>query len=416
MAVAVRGAPLDDWIAEAVRLNPEVAAARARWQATRFAPAQAGGLDDPMFGVDFERNDSTDFDDYETAEWMLSQRLPWFGQRRAGAVSAEKTSEAAGFLYLEQIRATRANVIEAAWSLWLRQQEIELNRDHIRLVEGIEASARARYESGEGSQADVLRAAIELGRLTNQLAALEVSRQVSQTSLNNLLNAEVTTPRQVAELPLPIADLRPPDDYLRRARDFCCVLLSFARMVEAAESDVRAVQLESRPGFELRVEARQFEGDSSIVEYDTGVFMNLPWLWRGKYQAQIAEARERVELARSELEQEINMTLQETHENYRAADEALRALRLYEGSILPESEQLVRVTDAEYQSGRSTFLELIDAERAWVDARLSRHRAQADLGQALARLDQITGPYLEPELATGIVSETNNQSAVEQTP
>jgi cobalt-zinc-cadmium efflux system outer membrane protein len=401
-----RAADVSALMAEAMEQNPELAAARSRWERARQQAPQARSLEDPLIGANVERSGTRDFSDYTDIEWSASQRIPWFGKRGAAIRAAEWEAEAAGFRYLETLRQVRADVITAAWELWRIQQALAVNAEQTDLLRRFEAVARARYESGDGAQRDILRAGIELSRMTNETDTLRRELLVAQTALNKALGAPAETSRRPGELdPLPALE-DSVEPYLRRARDFCCVLISFDRLVKARRADLRTARLASAPDIEFRVEARQFDGGHSIEEYDTGVFLNFPWLWRGKYRGQVRAAEAALAEAEAELRTEINMTEFEAHEWYTRAEKAIRDLALLEQEVIPPSGQLVEATQAEYQTGRASFFELLDAQRALLDARRESYEARAHAGSALARLDQITGPYGEPEIATGLVTAT----------
>lgn len=398
---------LDALVDRALAANQMLHAAQRKWEAAAARVQAERSLPDPMIGADVER-DHTRFGDYMDVEYMVSQALPWFGQRSARAGAAAWKAEAEGYRYLEQIRTVRADTQAAAWDLWLADRAIEVQETSARLMRDFLEGAQARYVAGSAMQADVLRAQIELDRMTNELASLRAERAVAQSALNTLLNEAPTTERAVADPPPPGPLEQALDHHLRRARDFCCLLLSFEREVKAARTQVRAAKLERTPMLELRVEGRQFEGRSGIDEYDTGVFLNVPWLWRGKYGAMIREAGAMLAMAEADLQNEINMTEQDVHESFTQSQNAWRTFALYEHSVVPQSRQLVEVTLAAYQTGGASFLELAEARQQLQQALLTRHRALADHAKAVAKLDQITGPYGEAELATGLVTVDNN--------
>jgi outer membrane protein TolC len=395
--------PLEQWIEAALKENPGLVAAQKKWEAARAKVPQARSLPDPMFGVDVER-DSTRFNSYMNTEWMLSQKLPWPGKLSAKGKVAALDAEVIGFHYLEQMRQVKAQVISAYWDLWLAQRAVALTTENRGLMEQFEKIARVRYESGKGMQPDVLRAQVELATMGNELVTMEREVPVMRHALNTLLNAEPDTVR-AADKPVFLPPLTQTLEQMQaQARQYCCILMSFIRAKQARDAGIRVAKLENKPEFEVRVEARQFEGRSGIQEYDTGVFINIPWLWRGKYKGMVNEARAEMEMADAELQAEINMTMLEIKETYTKADAALRLMALYEKDLLPKAKQLIEATRAAYETGTVTFLELVEAQKAWRDAQLAYYRAMADHGKSRAKLDATTAPWGEREFATGLVT------------
>lgn len=395
---------LDAWVNTALDNNPELAAARKKWDAAKQKVPQARSLEDPMIGVDVERMDTTRFDTFTANEWMISQTLPWFGKRGARASVAQLEAEVVGFQYLELMRAIRARMINAYWQLWLAQKSVEVTAENKAFMEQFERIARARYETGKAMLPDLLRAQVELAKMSNELITMEREVPVAQNAVNALLNTPPGTPRR-ADVPIFIPPLTLSLEQMQeQARKYCCILISFLRAAEAKEAGVRVARLESAPDFQFRVEARQFNGRSGIQEYDTGVFINFPWLWRGKYRAMLNEARAEKDMAEAELQNEINKTMLDVKELHTAADASLRLMNLYETTVLPKARQLVESTRAGYETGSATFLELVEAQRALRDAQLDHYRAMAAHGRARANLDQIIAPWGEREFATGLVT------------
>ena len=399
---ATRAETLEDWIATALAKNPELAAAKQKWEAAKQKVPQARALEDPMIGVDVER-DSTRFNSYADAEWMLSQKVPWFGKRAAKASVAQLEAEVTGFQYLELVRSLRGQVIAAQWDLWLAQRTATLMAENRQLMEQLAQTARARYEAGQGMQADALRADMELAKMANEVTTMEREVEVAQAAVNKLLAADPATPRRVEFSPtVPVLELKLAD-LQAQARQYCCILMSFLRAVQAREAGVRVAKLENAPDFEFRVEARQLNGRSGIQEYDTGVAINFPWLWRGKYRALQQEAKADLAMAQAEFDNEVNMTMLEIKELYTRVESATRLVKVYEDKLLPQARQLIETTRAAYEAGNATFLELIEAQKLWRDAQLDHERARAAAGKAHAKLDAIAAPWGEFEISSGLI-------------
>lgn len=403
-ASAVAEDNLDTWIAQAWKSNPEIAAAREKWNGARERIARARAIDDPMVGADFERSDTTHFDTFTDIEWMVSQKVPWLGKLGARSNAAALEAQAVGFRYLEAGRDVIARVRIAYWNLWLTRRQIEVSRSNQTLLEQVESVARARYEAGSGTQADVLRAQVERARLKNELISLEQEAVVAQASLNRLLNEPLTTPR-VADKPIPLPPLtRSLEELQEAARQYCCVLMAAQRQLEAKEAAVKVAKLEYAPDIEFRVEARQLNGKNGIQEYDTGVFLNFPWLWQGKYRAGVREARAGVHAAQAEFDNELSMTLLDIKEDYTKSEAGMRLVEQYEKTILPQAQLLVESTRASYEAGKATFLEWMDALRGQREFQIEADRARAQYGKDFARLEQNIEPWTPREIATGLVS------------
>jgi outer membrane protein TolC len=209
--------PLAPLIDEALRANAKLHAYEQQWRAAQRRVEAAQGLEDPMIGADIERA-STRLDDYRVVEYTASQRLPAWGLRRARVEAARLRAEAAAFRFLEAGRDLRADVVEAAWNLWLANRRLETIRKTAELLADLTQSVRARYEAGQAMSADLIRAQMEQVRMTNEAARLRRERDAALAALNAKLNAAPDAPRDVAALQPPDALPFSREQYLARAR------------------------------------------------------------------------------------------------------------------------------------------------------------------------------------------------------
>ena len=68
---------------------------------------------------------------------------------------------------------------------------------------------------------------------------------------------------------------------------------------------------------------------------------------------------------------------------------------LYHNSVLPQAEQALRVAQAGYQAGRTSFSDLLDAWRTVLTFRLEHYQHSADYLIALAQLERACGVNLQ---------------------
>ncbi len=401
---SVAGDTLSHWLERAVEHNPEVVEARARWEAAQTRTGAARSLDDPMVGVYFMRMNATGLDDYDETEFMVSQRIPWFGKRRARTDAASLQADAEGFRYLDSMRQARARTIQAYWDLWLAQRALEINEENRQLLSSYEQIASARYESGVGLQADLLKAQVALAEIENEYETLQATFSVAQAAVNRLLHQPADTAHAVS------ADPDPPvlgwtlDEAYQAARTYSARLASSLLEKEARKAEVREARLLYAPDIELRVAARQQRG-RSINEYDTGIAINVPWLWRGKYREGVNEARREQDRAEATYQAERDRLYFEVKEAYVKASSAWRALQLYADTILPRTRQLLEAVRAAYQNGETDFLNLIDAQRQWTAATLAEAQTRAAYARYMADLSARLEPWREYEYETGLVTE-----------
>jgi outer membrane protein TolC len=66
-------------------------------------------------------------------------------------------------------------------------------------------------------------------------------------------------------------------------------------------------------------------------------------------------------------------------------------LATYTRDIVPRTRQSLESARSRYTTGRTAFIDLLDATRSFLDAALKREQAHRDLGRALADLADAVG-------------------------
>src|SRR5512138_1462401 len=169
-------------IEESLAARPELVQSAQRARAERARVPQAGALPDPVvtLGLQNDGFGPIQIGKMESSYYqlMLSQGLPWPGKRALRTDLARLGAEQADAA-LERVRLTTEADVRRGYL------ELLLVRDRAALLDQLEAIwqksagiARARYESGEGAQSDVLRAQLELNRLKQRRFALRSDERV----------------------------------------------------------------------------------------------------------------------------------------------------------------------------------------------------------------------------------------------
>lgn len=78
-----------------------------------------------------------------------------------------------------------------------------------------------------------------------------------------------------------------------------------------------------------------------------------------------------------------------------ALRDAERQAELFESRIVPAADRIVAITRQSYAAGGAAYLDMIDAERALLDARLVIAEARAMREKRLAELEALMGTDVE---------------------
>lgn len=372
--------------AEVLAVNPGLKAARSRWEAMKQRIPQARAWQDLEAGMDAEEGG-------DRTEWMLMQAIPLSGKnRRAERITrAEASALLAEVERLELELTTRARV--AAVKLANGYEQLEINRRNIELLSQLVVTARAHYEGGKGMLADVL--SLETEKAKFQEMRFDIDREISEA--NSELNLLLNRPAQ-GELPPPPGLVFTPADFnLLELQKLALTHRPDLRAAEyritAADETVDLAKREWIPDPKIRSEIHHIIGGpgSGMVSYDTGIFITIPWLNKGKYQAKISEARLNASGARSELEALQTETLRHVRDQLKKVETFHHHTVLFESRLLPLAKQTLTAVRADYEAGRSTLTAVLMAARELQEIEATYWHHLADHQMALAELTPMLG-------------------------
>ena len=169
-------------------------------------------------------------------------------------------------------------------------------------------------------------------------------------------------------------------------------LLGAEQRIEAAQARYKLARREWIPDPELRIEARQFQvAAKGLSEFDTGLFFNLPWLNRSKYQAAILEARKNLESARHDLDAVRTETLGLVRDQLKKTETLQNHYELFRDRIVPLAEQTLQATQIAYTDDQANVFELLKAQRTFQEVESLFQGHLADYLTAIAELERIIG-------------------------
>lgn len=387
---------LDELVAEARRQNPELLAARDRALAMASVPAQVSALDDPTLSYEaWNIPESLRIDRADNNIFRITQKLPFPGKRRlAGDVAAhaaEKEAHDASAVELEVVAAVKS----AYATLWEAHERRAIRTREQELAQRFARIAEQRYASGGATQADVLRAQVELGHVANDLALEPLAIASAEADLNTLLgrrpDAPLAPPARPAPPRLDLTAAALAERALANRPDLAAQQSAIAREESAEELAHRGYY----PDFEVSV--GRFVNYGQNDGFGAMASVTLPFANLAKYDAGVAEARARVSSARAEQKRLEDRVRREVQQTYLKARAALLRYELLVGTHVPQADEALRVAEGGYASGSLGFLDLVDSLRRLESVHLEHAAAEADFARASAELERVVGE----ELAAG---------------
>jgi len=249
----------------------------------------------------------------------------------------------------------------------------------------------------------VLRAQVEVARMTQEITSMRAMRDALAARLNALLDQPLKTPVFSPTLPRYPDSLPPLDSLQAVALAERPILQAGASDVEAAEQAARLAHREIWPDLQLGVEYGQRPEDGGtdrMISFTFGV--SVP-LFAGRRQLPMRREADAMQLmASADLEVMRAETSGRLGELYAEAGRARSLAGLYRATIIPQADATLASALSAYRVGSVDFMTLLDNQmnvnRYWQDL----FRLQADEGKAIAEMEMLLGqPLFDPQTTVG---------------
>ncbi len=386
---------LPDLIRQALERNPEIAAVRKQQEAATQRIAQARSLDDPTLSVQWwNAPESFNLGRAENTIIGLSQKFPFPGKLALKEGVASRSADMTEQAVRAKERDLIARVKQAYFDLFLAHKAIQIHHEQMDLLVQFVEIATAKFRVGKGSQVDVLKAQVELSSLHQQLPVLEQRRDTAQAKLNELMDRDPHFPLAPPHAPREARFDRDLVDLYNAAVAARPELKAAGLAVQRNEQSHALARREYYP--DINVDVQRWQNFQANNGFGAVLSINLPFaFWtKPKYDAAVQEAAAGVAAARADLHSLENLTRFQIRDLLAKVRASWEVALLYRTTVLPQAEQGVAAARAGYRAGKTSFLDLIEADRAWRGFQLEYHRALVDREQRLAELEQVIGADL----------------------
>jgi outer membrane protein TolC len=291
-----------------------------------------------------------------------------------------------------RFRAAKFDLQRRVLSAWaeyaLQAERVSIARERQDLARLAFDTSKARVRAG-GAQQDQLRADVSLQSAEDSLKSAEAELAARRAMLNGMLAREANAPL-AAPSPMPPPRPIPVDDaaLLATAVEQSPELEALVRQVEGRADALELARMQWLPDINPTFE---FTGS---VSQAIGAAVMLPTTIK-EIEGGIKEADAMLRGAEAVLRQAGRDRAASFVATLVTLRNAERQSALFEASILPAAERVVAVTRQAYAAGSASYLDMIEAERALLDARLVMAEARAMRETRLAELEALMGADVE---------------------
>jgi cobalt-zinc-cadmium efflux system outer membrane protein len=389
---------LQDYVHLALTQNPDILAARKRVEALAFRVPVARSLPDPALTTVAQpapvQTAAGEF------QFILNanQKFPWFGKLDARASLAEAEASVARAELAAVELETVSKVKKTCYELAYVQQAIMVTETERKLLEQLQSVATSRYETGQTTLQDVLRADLEIAALENSLISLRQRKVAERAKLARLLHV---APDTELEPPADLPDTQLPRDLESLRQQAVAARPQLHAAMTRITKERRAVnlaRLDYKPDVTLGF-AWIDVADAGLAPSSNGqdavlltAGINLP-IYRKRLDASVHSAEASSVASARQYDSLKDATMEAVTELFAKAESHTQMLALFTDDILPKAEQTLEVSTQAYAVGDIDFLQLLDNWQQLLRYELGRERLKADLQQTLADLEQVVGGW-----------------------
>ncbi len=394
----VSGPEISELLAQALRANPTIEAARQGWKAAVERYRVTNGYPDPKLSLAYPFESKIG-----ASEWgvSLSQGIPFPGRLTAEGEVVSADIRLAQIAYDKAIREVATAVRQSAHELLYLQTARKIAAGNRELLKQLDASGLASYAKERTALIDLAKASAQSAQLQYDALLLEELEATEFTKLNALLGRPPGSP--IGPLVAPklrtlngsLADL-----YRIAGEGRSEVLLAKASQVKA-ERGIAVARYQTLPEFELGLFVNSVKeadplGDpnqTGIKAVGATVSLSLP-LWFGKNQGRTAEAEALLARSKSEVEAQVNEARAEAGRLFFRLRNAERLITLYREELLPQANKAVETAESWFKEGKGSLSDFSETRTVLYNFQLALARATADQGQNLAALEGLAGRNL----------------------
>jgi len=384
-------------IDQLLEINREVKAAELAYQSALEKVKVAGVLPDPMIESSFSINPIETRNGPIENQIMLGQKFPLWGKLKrerniekiraeANRLNLKNTKVKVSFLFRKEL----ANYFKLYESLKiLKQYKVEL--------ESFENAARNQYANGIGiTQHPIIKLQIESSLVESKINEIESVLDKSTNELQVLFDGQFSTSLISDEFQLKL--ISNPDQYwLELANKYNPSFAISQANVAIASDQYKLARLKNYPDLTAGltyslVGPTDLGGavSSGADALGVKVGINLPF-WFRKNKAKVQSASYTHKQQEELLSDKWNKIESDVLSILTEFKEISDTYKLYDESIIYETEQMLSSAYAAYETGKISFLDLLDSVRLGVKVKLEFEGIKAQQTTLIAKLYQSAG-------------------------
>lgn len=380
---------LEDAVEIAINNNPIIKSRKHNIKTSEGRVKQAGLLPNPdiEFFTQETPTNNIGFDQSQNSV-ALYQKLETGGKRKLRVKAAEKEKKVLELDLQTTLADITTKVKKAYFNVLTGQDELKFAKENVEIAKSIMKLSTERFKVGDIAKIEVLKAEIELSNAKmrvkeaernnlNSVKKLQTAMGVPDISINNLfpISTADTPSLSLDKLNDLLLKNHPALKARKKAVDLSLIKISEAKRM--AIPDINATI-----GYK-RLSA------TDINTVQAGIELPLPIFNRN--QGKIIEAKAFSFKVKDEEEVVRNQLLLQLNNAFSLYISTREQVRFFVDTIIPRSEESLKIARQGYKHGEFDYLEVLDAQRTFVNTRISYLRVLNELFSSMTEIEKFVG-------------------------
>ena len=380
-----------------LEINREVRAAEKAYQGAKEKIKVSGVLPDPMLESSFSINSIETRNGPIENQIMLGQKFPLWGKLRRERNVEKIRTEISG-LNLDNTKVKISFLLRKKLADYFKLSEsLEILEQYKVELESFQNVAQSQYANGIGlTLHPIIKLQIETALIESKINGIESSLEKSVNDLQVLFDGQFST--SIIDNKFQLKLISKPEQYwLNLANKYNPSFAMSQANIAIAADQYKLARLKNYPDLTAGL-TYSFVGptdlggtaSSGADAIGVKVGINLP-LWFKKNKARVKSASFNLQQEEDLLSDIWNNIEFDILSTLKELKEIKDTYKIYDKRLIQESEQMLSSAYSAYETGKISFLDLLDSVRLGVKIRLEFASVKAKQNTLIAKLYQTAG-------------------------
>jgi outer membrane protein TolC len=385
---------LNECISIALQKNPMIQSFNHQYRASKARVSQAYAFPQPTVSLDYDLQPKLfDLKGSDEQYIGISQDFEFPGKRiLRGKIAKKEANE-----FLCDVESAKLELIyqvkEAFYQLLLEIENGKYAEENLEHAGDFLNKAKEKYDSGDVSKLEVLKARVEAARAENNRKVAINKIKLAKSKLNFVLARDKYQPidiRGSLKKTFPKLELK---QLVERALLLRPEVKKAKLALEREKLNRTQAYMGYLPDFSLGAAKHRVTGEPST--WDVTLEFQVPLFFWQPRKGEVAEANANILSQKQEkrfLELSVSMEVENAFHNAVAFQDQIE---FFEKQVLEEAEEVHRMSMISYKEGKIGSIELIESRKTLIELKQSYAETLLNYQLALAELEKFVGQSFE---------------------